>query len=148
MIFARYGNAAIAQRHIEQVTAATLLASTPAIEERAPAAADRFARGRQAMRRGRAYGYHGLVKAPGFAEWFGRVTPLEELGQLPLGLAARASRCRRPSLEDLRAIPWVFSWSQARVNLPGWYGLGSALAAVGDVDELRDAYKNWPLFQG
>ena len=51
------------------------------------------------------------------------------------------------SLEDLRAIPWVFAWSQARVNAPGWYGLGSALAAVGDVAVLQDANQNWPLFQ-
>jgi phosphoenolpyruvate carboxylase len=51
------------------------------------------------------------------------------------------------SLEDLRAIPWVFAWSQARVNAPGWYGLGTALSAVGDVGLLQDANQNWPLFQ-
>ena len=50
------------------------------------------------------------------------------------------------SLEDLRAIPWVFAWAQARVNAPGWYGLGSGLAAVGDLDRLRQAYAEWPLF--
>jgi phosphoenolpyruvate carboxylase len=49
-------------------------------------------------------------------------------------------------LADLRAIPWVFAWSQTRVNLTGWYGLGAGLAAVDDMDALRTAYRDWPLF--
>ncbi|MFG1814813.1 phosphoenolpyruvate carboxylase [Kribbella sp. NPDC049174] len=144
---ARYGNAAIAQRHIEQVTAATLLASTPAVEERAAAAAERFAVVEKTLDEAARTAYHRLVKADGFAEWFGRVTPLEELGQLPLGSRPARRGVAVSSLEDLRAIPWVFAWSQARVNAPGWYGLGSALSAVGDVAVLRDANQNWPLFQ-
>jgi len=82
-----------------------------------------------------------------FPEWFGRVTPLEELGQLPLGSRPARRGVAVSSLEDLRAIPWVFAWSQARVNAPGWYGLGTALSAVGDVGLLQDANQNWPLFQ-
>jgi phosphoenolpyruvate carboxylase len=144
---ARYGNAPIAQRHIEQVTAATLLASTPAVEERAAAAAERFAVVEKTLDEAARTAYHRLVKADGFAEWFGRVTPLEELGQLPLGSRPARRGVAVSSLEDLRAIPWVFAWSQARVNAPGWYGLGSALAAVGDVAVLQDANQNWPLFQ-
>ncbi|WP_020392105.1 phosphoenolpyruvate carboxylase [Kribbella catacumbae] len=144
---ARYGNTAIAQRHIEQVTAATLLASTPGIEERATVAADRFAVVEKTMDEASRATYHRLVKAPGFAEWFGRVTPLEELGQLPLGSRPARRGVAVSSLEDLRAIPWVFAWSQARVNAPGWYGLGSALSAVGDVAVLQDANQHWPLFQ-
>lgn len=144
---ARYGNAAIAQRHIEQVTAATLLASTPAVEERAAAAANRFSVVEKTLDEAARTAYHRLVKADGFAEWFGRVTPLEELGQLPLGSRPARRGVAVSSLEDLRAIPWVFAWSQARVNAPGWYGLGTALAAVGDVAVLRDANQNWPLFQ-
>jgi phosphoenolpyruvate carboxylase len=50
------------------------------------------------------------------------------------------------SLEDLRSIPWIFAWSQARVNLAAWYGLGTACEALGDLDRLRDAYAHWPLF--
>lgn len=144
---ARYGNAPIAQRHIEQVTAATLLASTPAIEERAVVAAERFAVMEKTLDEAARTAYHRLVKADGFAEWFGRVTPLEELGQLPLGSRPARRGVAVSSLEDLRAIPWVFAWSQARVNAPGWYGLGSALAAVNDVAVLQDANQNWPLFQ-
>jgi phosphoenolpyruvate carboxylase len=56
--------------------------------------------------------------------------------------AAAAGR----ELSDLRAIPWVFAWSQTRANIPGWFGLGSALAAVEDKQVLRDAYDQWPLF--
>ncbi|MGW7683452.1 phosphoenolpyruvate carboxylase [Kribbella sp. NPDC054772] len=144
---ARYGNSAIAQRHIEQVTAATLLASTPAIEERAVAAAERFSVMEKTLDEAARTAYHRLVKAEGFAEWFSTVTPLEELGQLPLGSRPARRGVAVSSLEDLRAIPWVFAWSQARVNAPGWYGLGTALQAVGDVALLRDANQNWPLFQ-
>jgi phosphoenolpyruvate carboxylase len=50
------------------------------------------------------------------------------------------------TLDDLRAIPWVFSWSQARINLAAWYGLGTACEALGDVELLRRAYAEWPLF--
>jgi phosphoenolpyruvate carboxylase len=144
---ARYGNTAIAHRHIEQVAAATLLASTPAVEERAAKAAERFADVAATLDAAARTAYHRLVRADGFAEWFGRVTPLEELGQLPIGSRPARRGVAVSSLEDLRAIPWVFAWSQARINAPGWYGLGSALDAVGDVQVLRDANRDWPLFQ-
>src|SRR5690606_30723708 len=71
---------------------------------------------------------------------------LEEVGALPLGSRPARRGLTVSSLDDLRAIPWVFSWSQTRVNLPGWYGLGTGLAAVGDLDLLRRAYGDWPLF--
>ena len=144
---ARYGDAAIAHRHVEQVAAATLLASTPAVEERAAKAAERFADVAATLDGAAREAYHRLVRADGFAEWFGRVTPLEELGQLPIGSRPARRGASVSSLEDLRAIPWVFAWSQARINAPGWYGLGSALAAVGDVRVLQDANRDWPLFQ-
>jgi phosphoenolpyruvate carboxylase len=144
---ARYGNSAIAHRHIEQVAAATLLASTPAVEERAAKAAERFADVASTLDAAARAAYHRLVRADGFAEWFGRVTPLEELGQLPIGSRPARRGVSVSSLEDLRAIPWVFAWSQARINAPGWYGLGSALEAVGDVRVLQDANRDWPLFQ-
>src|SRR5690606_24229020 len=49
-------------------------------------------------------------------------------------------------LSDLRAIPWVFAWSQTRANIPGWFGLGTGLAAIDDLPLLREAYEQWPLF--
>jgi len=71
------------------------------------------------------------------------VTPVRELARLHLG-SRPASRGGDGSLASLRAIPWVFAWSQIRLNLPGWYGLGSALAGQ-PVEELRVAYQEWPL---
>ncbi len=71
------------------------------------------------------------------------MTPVRELARLHLG-SRPANRGGETTLELLRAIPWVFAWSQIRLNLPGWYGLGSGLAAA-DLDELRVAYEAWPL---
>jgi phosphoenolpyruvate carboxylase len=72
---------------------------------------------------------------------------MEEIGLLALGSRPARRGLSVESLEDLRAIPWVFAWTQARINLTGWFGLGSALAAVGDEALLRDAYVRWPLFR-
>ena len=86
-----------------------------------------------------------LVKAPGFAPWFATVTPMEEIGLLALGSRPARRGLSVESLEDLRAIPWVFAWTQARMNLAGWFGLGTALEAVGDEARLASAYREWPL---
>jgi phosphoenolpyruvate carboxylase len=72
---------------------------------------------------------------------------MEEIGLLALGSRPARRGLSVESLEDLRAIPWVFSWTQARINLTGWFGLGSALEAVGDESLLAEAYRGWPLFQ-
>ena len=87
------------------------------------------------------------MKADGFAPWFATVTPMDEIGRLQLGSRPARRGLSVESLEDLRAIPWVFAWSQARINLAGWFGLGSALEAIGDVDLLSRAYEEWPLFR-
>ncbi|KQQ01495.1 phosphoenolpyruvate carboxylase [Rathayibacter sp. Leaf185] len=146
VIFARYGNPDIATRHIEQVAGATLLASSPSVGERNASAADRFSDVAATMDRESRRRFFDLVKAPGFAPWFARVTPQEEVGLLALGSRPARRGLSVESLEDLRAIPWVFAWTQARVNLTGWFGLGTALDAVGDLEVLRDAYASWPLF--
>ncbi|MEU7987493.1 phosphoenolpyruvate carboxylase [Streptosporangium canum] len=150
VIFARYGHAAIARRHMEQVTSAVLLASTPSIEARTAEAAGRFRGMAEQVASASEKAYRSLTEAPGFPEWFSLVSPLEEIGSLRLGSRpARRGLGAPRSLDDLRAIPWVFAWAQTRVNLPGWYGLGSGLEAViseSGLDELRAAYREWPLF--
>jgi phosphoenolpyruvate carboxylase len=146
VIFARYGDPAIAMRHIDQVAAATLLASAPSIEERNQDAAARYAPVAQTMDAASRARFFDLVKAPGFAPWFAQVTPMEEVGLLALGSRPARRGLSVESLEDLRAIPWVFAWTQARINLAGWFGLGTALEAVGDEELLRGAYRDWPLF--
>ncbi|WP_103944092.1 phosphoenolpyruvate carboxylase [Thermomonospora echinospora] len=153
VIFARYGQQQIAKRHVEQVTNAVLLASTPAVEARAREAAARFRPLADRIGEAAQTAFRSLIETDGFAEWFARVSPLEEISQLRIG-SRPSRRTAARGLEDLRAIPWVFAWTQTRVNLPGWYGLGSGLAAVtGDggtgeagLAELREAYEAWPLF--
>ncbi|WP_298860628.1 phosphoenolpyruvate carboxylase [uncultured Microbacterium sp.] len=145
VIFARYGEPAIAMRHIDQVAAATLLASSPTVEKRTSGAAERFAPIAATMDVASRERFFSLVHADGFAPWFATVTPMEEIGLLALGSRPARRGLSVESLEDLRAIPWVFAWTQARINLAGWFGLGSALDAVGDEAALREAYREWPL---
>jgi phosphoenolpyruvate carboxylase len=98
--------------------------------------------------------WRGLVEKPGFAEFFAKVTPIKELGLLRIG--SRPARregdgAAGDGLVDLRAIPWVFAWSQNRCNLPGWYGLGTGLEVVAHQQEglalLREMYAEWPFFR-
>jgi phosphoenolpyruvate carboxylase len=145
VIFARYGHLEIARRHFEQVGNAVLLASTAAVEDRAKQAADRFRPLADQLSAAAHAAFRALVETPGFAEWFARVSPLEEISRLRIG-SRPARRTATRGLADLRAIPWVFAWTQTRVNLPGWYGLGSGLAAAPDIARLRAAYESWPLF--
>jgi phosphoenolpyruvate carboxylase len=141
VIFARYGNAAIARRHLEQVASAVLEASTaPARAEPSRAfrglAVEVDAAARAA--------YRALVETSGFEAWFADVSPIEELAHMRIA-SRPARRGAGKRFEDLRAIPWVFAWSQMRLNLPGWYGIGSGLAAA-RLEDLRRAYASWPLF--
>jgi phosphoenolpyruvate carboxylase len=147
VIFARYGDPDIAQRHIDQVAAAILTASAPSNEDTNRGAAERFADIAARMETTSRARFFELVKADGFAPWFATVTPMEEVGLLALGSRPARRGLSVESLEDLRAIPWVFAWTQARINLAGWYGLGTALADVGDLGLLQKAYAEWPLFR-
>src|SRR5690349_4816940 len=164
VIFARYGQPAIAKRHLEQVGSAVLLASSDRVASRTAAAAQTYADVAARIDEAARSAFRRLVEADGFADWFARISPLGEIGGLRIGsrpakrgLATPAtSATLAPSvtsatsgpaatdaapvpapapapamdLADLRAIPWVFAWSQTRMNLPGWFGLGSGLAAI------------------
>src|SRR5580693_4907981 len=154
VIFARYGQQAIAKRHLEQVSSAVLLASSRRRADRTAAAAASYGAIAGRIDQAACEAFRGLVEADGFAEWFARISPLGEIGGLRIGSrpAKRGLHQGAPAVDltDLRAIPWVFAWSQTRVNLPGWFGLGSGLAAIeADPDGtgvLRRAYREWPLF--
>jgi phosphoenolpyruvate carboxylase len=144
VVFARYSNLAIARRHLEQVASAVLMASLPDVDAVAERAEGRFRElGNRIDEPARA-AYRGLIESDGFEHWFTRVSPIDELGRMRLG-SRPARRSGSQKLEELRAIPWVFAWSQMRLNLPGWYGLGSGMAAA-DLADLRAAYAEWPLF--
>jgi phosphoenolpyruvate carboxylase len=163
VIFARYGQQVIAKRHLEQVSSAVLLASSPRIADRNAAAAATYRDVADRIDEAARSAFRALVEADGFADWFARISPLGEIGQLRIG-SRPAKRGLAPAgpgavatmdLTDLRAIPWVFAWSQTRMNLPGWFGLGTGLAAISGVsgvdgadgaEVLRRAYRDWPLF--
>lgn len=145
VIFARYGQPAIARRHIEQVGHAVLMTSTDSVQERERSAAERYRSYADTIAAAAQKTYLDLIGTEDFAVWFSRVSPLEELGELRLG-SRPSRRGAAKGLDDLRAIPWVFAWTQTRVNLPGWYGLGTGLAAVEDLSVLERAYREWPMF--
>ncbi|HEU4396582.1 MAG TPA: phosphoenolpyruvate carboxylase [Actinomycetota bacterium] len=150
VIFARYGNPAIGHRHLEQVTNAVLGASTPGAMAALRAAEARFLPAAGRMAAASEAAWRALVEGDGFAEFFARVTPIRELGLLQLG-SRPARRGGGGDLAGLRAIPWVFAWSQNRCNLPGWYGLGTGLATVagepGGTATLQAMHAEWPFFR-
>jgi phosphoenolpyruvate carboxylase len=143
--FQRYGNPAIAARHLEQLTNAVVRA--PDIDR--PDPADDFAAAVATMEHASIEAYVGLVSDRRMRAFFRRVTPFREVGALPIA-SRPVSRTGGNDLEAIRAIPWVFAWSQSRVNLTGWFGLGAGLRAVADgpggMATLRRMVRRWPFF--
>ena len=144
-IAARYSNPELAHRHLEQIVHAVLLASSPAsLQAEIPSAwraeMDSIsARARMVYR-------HLVYETPGFIEFWQAATPLDEIKRLHIG-SRPAARTQSSEVSKIRAIPWVFSWMQSRFNLPGWFGLGSALGSTRDIPLLRDMYEGWPFFK-
>ncbi len=146
VIAAKYGTQESARTNLEAVTSAALLAS---LEPESLSAADsaRFSAAMKEISEHAFAAYRGLVyDTPGFREFFRQLTPIQEISGLKIG-SRPASRTKSNRIEDLRAIPWVFSWSQARVMLPGWYGVGQALDAFADKALLRDMAQGWSFFR-
>ncbi|MBO9714376.1 phosphoenolpyruvate carboxylase [Sphingomonas sp.] len=146
VIAAKYGTRESAMTNLEAVASATLLASLePA--KLAPKDATRFHAAMDQLSDAAFRAYRGLVyETEGFTTFFRQMTPIAEIAGLKIG-SRPASRKKSDAIEDLRAIPWVFSWAQARVMLPGWYGVGAALEAFEDKGLLREMAAGWPLFQ-
>ena len=144
VIAAKYGNVESAAINLEAMTAATLLAS---LEQRSARRRDIFYAALDEISDVAFHAYRDLVYGTrGFRDFFRQMTPVAEIADLKIG-SRPASRTQSDLIEDLRAIPWVFSWSQARVMLPGWYGVGHALRAFGDKGLLRDMVEAWPFFR-
>jgi phosphoenolpyruvate carboxylase len=140
-ISSRYGHPELAERSLEQTLGAVLLASNVA---RSPAPEDWRADLDRLARRSRET-YRALVyDDPDFARFFFQVTPVEALADLNIG-SRPPSRGGDGSIASLRAIPWVFAWTQNRILLPSWYGAGTALAE-GDLDRYRAMHARWPFF--
>jgi len=144
---ARYADPDLAHRHLEQVVSAVLLASHPGSSDLARAPAWPAALAAMAAR-ARA-SYRALVwETPGFEMYWRAATPIDEIGRLRLGSRPTARARGIVDLARVRAIPWVFSWMQSRFNLPGWYGLGTALAGPDPPRGLlEEMYGGWPLFR-
>lgn len=151
VIAAKYAESGSAHRNLESLIAGTLESTLLDVEGLGADAEPSYQLMDELAARARA-AYARLVhETPGFVEYFRQSTPVAEVGDLNIG-SRPASRKPTNSVADLRAIPWVMSWSQARVMLPGWYGTGTALEDwVGDDPQrlatLADLYRRWPFFR-
>jgi len=145
VIASRYGLPSLARRSLE-IVASTLVAQEPAVvdrsHERFDAAIDRIA--------GRAHdAYRALVEAPLFLEFFEACTPVNEIADMQIS-SRPARRVATSSIEDLRAVPWSFAWTQTRAIVASWYGFGSALREEiesGEGDRLREMRADYPFFR-
>jgi phosphoenolpyruvate carboxylase len=155
IISSKFSNPEIGRRNLELLVAATLEAGLmPHGEDREQVARLASYEAVMAELSERAYkAYRNLVyETPGFTDYFFAATPIAEIAELNLG-SRPASRKSTRRIEDLRAIPWGFSWGQCRLLLPGWYGFGAAISgwlADGNREErlalLQEMFKQWPFF--
>jgi phosphoenolpyruvate carboxylase len=149
VIAAKYGNPDIGRRNLETLVAATLEATLLPEHGGAPKAA--YLEAMDALSEHAFRAYRRLVyETPGFERYFWESTVISEIADLNIG-SRPASRKKSTAIEDLRAIPWVFSWAQCRLMLPGWYGFGTAVDTwlaenPGGLELLREMHRDWPFF--
>jgi phosphoenolpyruvate carboxylase len=150
-ISSKYSNPEVGRRNLEILVAATLEASLLEPARSAPRAD--YLAAMDALSAAAFVAYRSLVyETPGFEDYFWASTVITEIATLNIG-SRPTSRTKTRRIQDLRAIPWVFSWSQCRLMLPGWYGFGSAvksfLAARPDVglELLQSMHREWPFFR-
>ena len=153
VIASKYGNPEIGRRQLETLIAATLEATLLHPTRSAPAL---FTDAAQALSDASMAAYRRIVyETPGFTDYFFDTTPLREIAELNIGSRPAARKATR-AIEDLRAIPWGFSWGQCRLALPGWLGFGTAVASflgeAGPAHEqrlqlLQKMYRQWPFFR-
>ncbi len=149
IIGSKYANPEIGRRNLETLVAAMLEATLLAPARSAPTA---FLDAAEALSASSMDAYRALVyETAGFTDYFYASTPISEIAELNIG-SRPSSRKTTRRIEDLRAIPWGFSWGQSRVTLPGWYGFGSAVRAFVDRDPgknlalLQKMHRQWPFF--
>jgi phosphoenolpyruvate carboxylase len=149
VISARYSTLPIAHRELELALGAILIRSADIENPRLQGEAPQFEAVLDRMSARSSEVYRDLVYGdPDFITFFHEATPIDAIARLQLG-SRPAKRSVSNRIQDLRAIPWVFSWTQARIILPGWYGLGSALAEGIEqfgIDVLREMSATWPFF--
>lgn len=164
VISGRYSNPGIAHRHLEQLITAVMLTSgrRPRLDKERDWAEIMDQLSEAAFRK-----YRALVEKPDFLRYFHEATPIDHISLLNIG-SRPARRKETTDISDLRAIPWVFAWTQSRVNLPAWYGVGTALAQWVEAEtpqgragqnggseaararrlaQLSEMYQSWPFFR-
>src|ERR1700730_16377926 len=151
IISSKYSNAEVGRNNLEILAAATLEASLLQPKHSAPSA--EYLKAMEQLSALAFKAYRGLVyETEGFADYFWASTVITEIATLNIG-SRPASRKKTREIEDLRAIPWVFSWAQCRLMLPGWYGFGSAVEAWikqhpdKGMPFLKELYRDWPFFR-
>ncbi len=149
VVAGRYGIPEIASRELELVTGAVLVSTVGILPVPPPERLAHYEQTMSEMANWSSASYRDLIYGDdGLVPFFEQATPIRELGELKIGSRpARRTSSRR--IEDLRAIPWVFSWTQSRILLPGWYGLGSALEqgiARFGLEHLQEMEREWPFF--
>ena len=150
VIASKYANPEVGRLNLEFIVAATLETT---LRESHYSVPDEFIAAAERISDASTAAYRGLVyETPGFADYFFSVTPIAEIAELNIGSRPASRRASR-RIEDLRAIPWSFSWGQARVNLPGWFGFGSGVQTfLADAPEqrmtvLQRMHREWPFFR-
>ena len=147
MIDAKYGLPSIALREIERMAGSVVLKMSETLRPR-ESPDPRWRPVAESMAGAARRAYRGLVhEDPRFTTFFRALTPIDVIERMTIG-SRPASRKGGGSVDDLRAIPWVFSWTQTRATLPGWYGVGTGLEAAVDAhgeDAVSDAVYRWPF---
>ena len=151
IISSKYSNGEVGRRNLETLVSATLEATL--LQERVAAPDPDFLAIMETLSSTAFSAYRSLVyETPGFVDYFWSSTVITEIATLNIG-SRPASRKKTRAIEDLRAIPWVFSWAQCRLMLPGWYGFGSAVKAFVEANpddgfaRLSAMYQSWPFFR-
>jgi len=146
----KYANDRIAERNIEQMLSAQLRARFRARADPDPDVPEEWIAAMETMAEAARGAYRNLLETDGFVEYFETATPITVIEDLNLG-SRPASRSGERTVEDLRAIPWVFSWTQARCIITGWYALASGIDAYldagGSTETLQAMYEAWPFFR-
>ena len=149
-IYEKYANDRIAERNLEQMLHAQMQARYDALEHSADEVPEEWYAAMETAADAARDTYRDLLDTDGFVEYFEQATPVRVIGDLNIG-SRPASRSDDRSVEDLRAIPWVFSWTQTRCIIPGWYSLAAGFEAYldsgGDHETLREMYEKWPFFR-
>ncbi len=152
----KYSSPKVGRQHIETLIAATIDATLFPQDELITKKRRSFEHVMENLSATAMTAYRALVyETPGFADYFFSATPISEIAELNIGSRPTARKSSR-NIEDLRAIPWGFSWGQCRLLLPGWFGLGSAIKDYLSVEEdlkitrmqtMKEMFDEWPLFK-